>query len=484
MIDPASFLGLLRHEVRLVWRSGSDIPWRALAFLLIALLVHIPATTWVIALRRSPLPDAEMVAWGAMVALGAWLWMLSQATEYLFTALYSRRDLEWLLTTPVRFLRVLRVRVLGATITVALTVLMVVGPFANVFALTGTPAMLLVYPVSIALAALAASLGTGLCIALVSWFGQQRTRALMTMISVLIGFIPLLAWQMQDIILPVLRTSVRAKIPGLSIVGSPARAALGGGAVAAAIMAAALIAIVAVPVGLECWFVAGVTARPVLAARLVVYAAPMRIRSPTRTLLISAIRRMRRSPALFGKAAAQLIYLVPIAGSIWRAPTGSLVAEATLTGMLVFAAGSVGHKLAGAIIAGDEAAEFVRTAPVSPSQSDNAGLVAASLGSMAMIGLPVGLMLVWFPAHAVLLLVGVIGSGCGSILVALWRSPRGKRNDLGSPVAQVGGVFAEFAINLLWTAATTLALYASWWSVASAALAVAGLGAVRATRVD
>ena len=77
---------------------------------------------------------------------------------------------------------------------------------------------------------------------------------------------------------------------------------------------------------------------------------------------------MRRDPWLVSQTLMQLLYLVPPALMLWRSFSDSSTAIVLITPVIVMAAGQLAGGLAWLTISGEDAADLVATAPLSPSR--------------------------------------------------------------------------------------------------------------------
>src|SRR6202023_2100117 len=76
---------------------------------------------------------------------------------------------------------------------------------------------------------------------------------------------------------------------------------------------------------------------------------------------------LRRDPWLVSQTLMQLLYLVPPALMLWRSFADSSASIVLITPVIVMAAGQLAGGLAWLTISGEDAADLVATAPLTPS---------------------------------------------------------------------------------------------------------------------
>jgi hypothetical protein len=464
---------LLRHEWRLTWRGvrfgrfgAPSIP--ALLLLCVGAQVVGLSLGWTI-VKAHP-PERVMLAGVSAALLFVAGLMLAQALGGVVEALFERRDLVWLLTTPAPFRRLVLIRIVALAAGVAWPWWLFAGSVANGLAVMGRPAALAAYPVIFAVALLAVGVAAVLAGGLVASAGVARARGVATALAMAVGATGFLAGQYQTVLSRAQQAAVWRWLqptgqPGLP--WWPARAALGD--------PSPLLAVAAIG------FAAGVAAAWVVASRLLHTGAfegahrpatpasgPVRFRAGAQTVLFwTELRLLRRSLGLLGQAAYPLVYLVPVAVAGWRGGvevTGSAP---------VFAAGGIASVLMATAVGADEAAELVHTAPVPGPLVLRAKVAAASTMVGAIMLAPVLAIGVWKPVLLPSMLLGGMAATVSGLLLGVWRPDQVRRVDLGSGQRAIRGVdFLQFCVNMAWAGAASLAVVAPAWTALPVGIAI------------
>lgn len=489
---PGSIRWLLRHELRLVWRRHNFSKWRVSAAVLIgvgAVLAQLVALGVVAAVAHLRLPLADELIGASLMLLVVGCLMLSGAFGGAVEALFERRDLDWLLTSPASFSRVLVARMFGIAAGVTWLWLLLLGPLANAMAVFGKPGALAFYPVLAALALLATATGTGLAVALAPVLGLRRTRAVATGLAVVTGAVPLLLSQANNIVPAATRVAFwRAVTPAYGAMPNgvgwwPARALLGDPLPLAGAMLLGLGAALCCGAVLGRRFAAGALAQRTRRPSVRRARTGARFAAGTmRVLLLKELRLLRRAPGLIGQSAQQLVFLTPVAFTLWRdSGQSSLVALTTLP---VVVAGELARLFISATISGDEAAELALTAPVDPRSPRLAKLVAAGAGVAAVfVPLLIGVA-VWHPSLAPVILAGIVCVTVSGLLLGLWHPSPVRKLDLGGAKRGLSGMAVlGFAVSGAWAGATWLAATANSWAIVPACIAAALVTFARPARI-
>ncbi len=485
--SPGSTVWLLRHELRLQWRGFKYSPWIASA-VAVAAVVQLAglATGYFLTTVQVP-PGDRLLAASVVLAFFGTL-MLSQAFGVAIEALFTRRDLEWLLTSPVPFRRVLLVRMLGMAAGSAWLWLLLLGACANGAAIFGQPQLLAVYPVLCALAMVVTAIATSLTIALAPAIGLRRTRAVASGLAVVTGVMPFLASQSGAIFGPgVVERFWQASAPCCGVPSGPgwwpARAMLGSPAPLAAVLLAGVGSALLTGWALERRFAAG-AATPVVgqaAAATRDVAAPRFRGGLGAALFQKELRLLVRTPGLLGRAFQQMIFLAPLGLTLLRANGPSNGFNRIVVGTLpILAAGQLAQLFMSVAMSSDEAAELAQSAPVSPRAVRMAKLKAAALAVAAALIAPTLLVAARLPGAAPALLAGIGCVTLSELLLGLWFPLPMRRLDLGGPREGFGGrVMLSFADIAVWSLATWLLLHGSPWAVLPALIGLGGLIAVK-----
>ena len=494
MPQPGSVPWLLHHELRLLWRRynlrAKNIG-RAAAITLTAVAAQLIGFGAATLLQDSVAALADRIALANAVLLAVGALMLAYALDTAVAALFERRDLAWLLASPLPFRRLLGVRMLGVAVAVAAPWLLLLGPVANAMAALGQPGWLAVYPVLGALAVLATVAGTALAVWLVGAVGLRRARRVIGILGLAIGGLAFLAGQSVALLSPATQSALwRALAPPCcgappGLIWWPARALLGDPAPLLAALPLALAAAALAGWLLERRFATGAALDPPRPPAPMPTAGqrtdPGRFRHGTfGALLRKELRLLRRTPNLLSRAGYQLIYVLPAAAGLW---TGDAAAVLALGAMVVFVAGETARLLIAAAANADQAAELTSTAPIRPSVVQAAKMAAAGLGAAAIVALPILVVAAWRPSLAPALITGTACIAASGLLVGAWRPTPHRRHDLGAPRQ---GFNANNLLGILlsggWSAATWLAMAGSGWAALPAALSIAVLAVARPRR--
>ena len=184
-----SFALLLRNEFRLHLRGGMAKGASLVFFIITQVLLHLLALSiaWGLTMRPPPdRPEAGLFLLAGGLA-GMFMLMTSRALGTAVQALYTRGDLDLLLSSPVDRRSVLGVRMGAVALTVALEVALLVWPFANVFVLFGNFAWFKAYLLVPAMAMLCTSIGLALTLLSFRTLGPRRTRIAVQVLAVMIG---------------------------------------------------------------------------------------------------------------------------------------------------------------------------------------------------------------------------------------------------------------------------------------------------------
>jgi ABC-2 type transport system permease protein len=492
-LRPGSVPWLLRHEARLLWRRSNLAPRKLSAGLLAAgvaagaQLLGFALAAW---LRDGTAALADRLAAANAVLLVMGGLMLSQALDAALATLFERRDLDWLLASPVPLRRVLAARMTVIAASVAVPWLLLLGGVANAMAVAGQPGWLAAYPMVCALALLVAAAGAALAVGVVSVLGLRRARRAVGALGMLAGGVAFLASQSATMLPLSLRATLwRALSPPCcgtpdGLAWWPARALLGDVVPLMAVLLAWLAVAALAARALARRFAAGAILVPprrgpgaARAARRGVDAGRFR-RGTFGTLLRKELRLLRRTPNLLSRVAYQLIYAVPMTAALWR--DGGATAALGLGAASVFVAGEAARLLISAAANADEAAELAATAPVPPGAVQRAKMAAAGLGTAAILLLPVLAVAAWRPGLLPALVGGVACVTGSGLLMGVWRPVPARRGDLGASRPRLGGNdWLGLLLSGLWAGAAWLAMDGNALAALPSAVAVAVLAGIR-----
>jgi ABC-2 type transport system permease protein len=498
--QPLSLLRLLRHDLTLSWRRlcgflRAKSNSRALVFLgLVSAGIHLAALPLARALIEREASEGRF----AMLGLGFVIilpWLFSQGLTGSTRALYSRGDLDLLLSSPLAPGKILAARALAVAIEGFGAVGMFLLPVVDVTAWLDGAHWLAIYPALAATVLLATGLSLAGTLGLFRLLGPKRTRAASQVLATLVGAWFVICAQIFNFLPDSTRDALRQAVAH-PVVGGwadpttplwlPARAAAGD------------------PVALLLWLVLG----------LAVFALAVRClaRAFTRGALIAAgdaqtrrrvakdahfrcerggaLRRkewrlLARDPYLLSQVLLQSLYTLPVALVIWKSlgPDGSLALS--VAPALVAIAAQLAAALAFLAASSEDAGDFVATAPVAARVILRHKIEAIAAPVALFLLIPM-LGVVWADRRIGLVTLAFACVAAGSTAsLNFWKPLKNKRGDLIKTHAQnklVGLV--EHGLSLCWAIAALLAGLGQWVAVLPvlAALVLLGLNAPRRDR--
>ena len=494
MSAPGSLRWLAAHELRLAWRdwrsmitanSRRRLSTAIVILLLVGLALHLPA--WAVVARFAEdgvNPDkGSLISVSMIVVLYASL-LVSQAMESVTRTLYSRGDLDLVLSSPISPRRLFSVRIVANAGLIALVAVVLSMPFVDILTIFGGVRWLAGFGVAIAFGAAAAALAVAITIGMFRVLGPRRTRLIAQVVAAAIGAGFAIGIQLFAILYygtyvrpaMLVAESLVAAAPGIdNPIWWPARAIMGDWAALAGVLAAAGLLLAAVT-----FVFAPSLGEHTIAATDI--GAPgfhrQRRRAFPNRSPRAALRRkewllLRRDPWLASQTLTQLLYLVPPALLLSRNfgnATGTFV---VVVMVLVSVGGQLGGALGWLAVSGEDAPDLVATAPV-PSGTVIRAKVEAVMGAVGMVLAPFLLAFAWLsPFHAAAALVGVVIAAASTIQIQLWFRAQARRSNFrrrhtSSRIA----TFAEALTSFSWAAAAGLFAAGTWLSAISAVIAL------------
>jgi ABC-2 type transport system permease protein len=469
ILKPGSMPWLMRHELRLYARSGALKSTSLIFLIIVEILLHVLAAVIALAVRAASahagpgLPGALPLLLTTAGLAFCFIFMLSRSLNGIVQVLYTRGDLDLLLSSPLAPKSVIGVRVFTVALTVTLEVAMLAWPFANMFVLFGMSAWSKLYVLLPAFGMLATSLGVMLALTLFRLLGPRTTRLVGQVLAALIGMAIFLLSQLPNLLRngpkhgPTYGNGFAALLNAdtshFGAILAPARLVLAGYVptlLFALISGAVLVLTVQVLSG---HFLRAAAAIGSIGSGRATRTAgrPLRFRGSLRIVLIlKELRLIRRDPLLVMQLLQQSIYLVPMCFVLWRQTAGRTGGVPWFWLALVFMCGTLATALAWITVAAEDAPELLRAAPPPRAMVVRAKIEAALLPLAPLWILPlliIGSRQVWF---AVCLGVCAFGCSVSNALLQVYRLP-GKRDSFktrgrGSP----GKAFIEMASILAW----------------------------------
>jgi ABC-2 type transport system permease protein len=467
---------------------------RALVVLaLVALGLHLPA--WAIVSHYGDAgidPSIDQLVSVSVIVVLYFSLLLSQSLEQVTRTLYSRGDLDLVMSSPVKPRTLFAVRIASNVVLMSMMALVLSAPFVNMLTLAGGPRWLVAYPVAVAVAAVTGSMAVAITIGLFRLLGPKRTRLVAQIVAAIVGagfaigiqvFAIVNYGQLMQAGLLVTPGVVAMFPPIDSVVWLPARGIMGDVGAMAVVVAVALVV-----VALVIWAFAPRLGEHSIAATDLAIGHSRK--KPERAFAVQsprwAMRRkewllLRRDPWLVSQTLTQLLYLIPPALLLAHGFGNSAGSLVIVVMVLVTVGGQLGGALGWLAISGEDAPEFVATAPV-PAGAIVRGKVEAVMGTLALgLGpLVVGLAFL-SPRHAAFAALGLAVSAGSTLQIQLWfraqaRRTHFRRRHTSSRIATL----SEALVSFSWAAAFGLAAAGSWFAAISAVIAILIMAGARA----
>lgn len=471
-----------RHELRLAWREwlammtgGRRRKTRValIGLAVFAALMHLPA--WAVIGRyaavEAPLDKTSLIVVTATVFL-AWALMLSQAIESVTRVFYARADLDLIMSSPAALANVFSIRIAAIALTVTAMALLLSTPFIDVLVISGGARWFAAFGVVIAVGLTAAAFAIAITILLFRLIGPARTRLMAQILAAIIGAGFVIALQIAAILsygtlsrFAVLTSDAAAAYApdGNSLLWWPARALFCDGEALLLMLSAALVLLGIVMTIFSPRFAdTAVSASAHAASRRRGNQARMfRGGSRQQALRRKEFRLLGRDPWLMSQTLMQLLYLVPPALFLWRSFSDSSTALVLITPMIVMAAGQLAGGLAWLTISGEDAADLVATAPLSPSRVIRAKIEVVLISICVLFTPLVAALAVLAPLQALVTAFAVMIAAGSATAIQLWFRVQAKRSHFrrrqtSSRIA----TFAEAFSSIGWAATSALVLMA------------------------
>ena len=470
------FIFLLSHELRLMLRIGVDPSrkhGRALMLFFAALLLFTGyfVATWIAPLTPSFEPLFLTVA-SIMIATTTTL-MLGHALIAVTDAIYTRGDLDLLLSSPFSSWTVLTVRTLGVVMRVGGTYFVLLAGVSFWLLVFGAFRWLSPLAALFGLALWSTAAGIVLAMAMFATIGPRATRITAQITGALVGASIFLLFQLQNLD-PANRRGDRwaalaqqltqIEAPSDHPLFLPARAFLGDPQALAIWTGGAIVAFTLVTLWFSRRFVRDAAAVVGAGRKKRVSlkpAKPMR-GGVTASVLRKELRLIVRDPVLLSQVLMQLIYLVPLVLVMGGGALRSGEISGGFVGVVGAALAVIGASLAGALawvtISAEDAPDLVSAAPVDRAAIERGKVLAAS-APVILIALAVGLLIAPFaPLGTFFLVLGVSAAAVSAALIGLWHQEPGTRKDFRRrPRATFAAQFGQFLSAAAWSAATGLA---------------------------
>jgi ABC-2 type transport system permease protein len=474
----SSFIWFLAHDLRLSLRAFAA-QFRGLSRLrIIAIFFGAVALTHALAwpvvrhlqlVVREPRGREHIEIWVAAGVVVSLCMILAQAMVSAMRMLYARADFELLFAAPVSATVVLGSRVLAVALEAAATAALVLLPIANLASLLDRPAWLAIYPWLLAAALGCAGLGLVIALAFFVALGPRRARLYLQVTATLIGASFVLAAQAFSLLPTTTRDMVSAAIvdpaPGSwldhrGIFWFPVRAAIGDPAALLVWLSCGLVAILAAVV----FFGNKVVTTVANVAGSSLNEETDRRTRPFHGGVAVALRRkerklIARDPWLLSQILLQVIYVLPISVVLWRGGgvTGSV--EVAVPPSIVVIAAQLSGSLAWVTISGEDAPEFLASAPVTRKAVDIHKLGAIVLPIGLFLALPILALAYFSPRSAIVAAGFATGAAASTAILNFWRQAPAKRGMVLRRHSQSRLVaLLELVLTLIWAVACAVSV--------------------------
>jgi ABC-2 type transport system permease protein len=488
-----------RHELRLAWRE-----WLAMmtggrrkrtrvaiiGLIVFAAIMHLPA--WAVigpyADLHEPLDQTSAIVLTSTIFL-AFALMLSQAIESVTRVFYARADLDLIMSSPAKLANVFSIRIAAIALTVSGMALVLSMPFIDVLVLEGGTRWFAAFGVVIAVGITAAALAIAITIALFRLIGPARTRLIAQILAAIIGAGFVIALQIAAILsygtlsrFAVLTSDAAAGYApdAGSALWWPARAALGDVGTLLMLLSASLVLLGVVMTIFAPRFAdtAASAASHAVASRQGRRQRTFRKGSRQQALRRKEFLLLARDPWLMSQTLMQLLYLVPPALFLWRSFSDNSTAIVLITPVIVMAAGQLAGGLAWLTICGEDAADLVATAPLSPSSVIRAKIEVVLIAIAAVFTPLVAALAILNPLQAAVTACGVLIGTISATSIQLWFRVQAKRSQFrrrqtSSRLATVAEAFTSIG----WAATAALALAIPTAAIVSGAMTIVILAA-------
>jgi ABC-2 type transport system permease protein len=477
---PGSVPWLLRHEMRLFWfNTGFGTGKGGARRHPGKLSIGVCLATWLIlhaiaflVLRRldgaGAAPSPQLLFAITAVLAASMTMMLSSGLKASVEVLFTRADLDLLLSSPLPSRSIFAVRLAGMVLGISALYLFFLAPVANAGLLLGQPRWLAIYPTIVGAAAIAASAAMLLTLGLVRAIGARRTRVVAQVLGALAGAFLFLVAQAFSFLSGDKDTAAAGSLVRLlapieslgqnNVVWLPARAALGDPVpvLGLALLAACVVLFtVSITHG---FFVHGLqqAASTVRAARPTGVPRYRFGRSLLEVVIVKEWRLIARDPHLISQVMLQLLYILPVCIPMF---TKTGLALPGIGAALTLLSGSLTSSLAWIVISAEDAPDLLRGSPARARTIRYAKLAAAAMPALVIVAVPLLWLLFRDTIAALLISFTVVAYVLSAALIVMWCGrpaargefkARGKGNFLSNLFEVLGALaWAGLAFVLL-----------------------------------
>lgn len=469
------FLFLLGHEIRLAFRGRKDAQRGARLLLMGFLGLALFGIGWAAASGLSQfepsLTSPVLLATSAGIAFVATL-MLGHALIAATDAVYTRGDLDLLLSSPFSPWTVMTVRALGVAVQVATTYMVMISGLLISLAIMGAWKWLAIGPALIGLALITTGGGLFVAMALFATIGPRATRVAAQVIGAFVGASIFLAFQSQhflpraereDAANAFIERVMQVQMPADSPLFLPARAFLGDSQPLMIWTIASVLFFAAAAYLFSRRFTADAAAILALGPKRRAFSA--RTRPFRGGVMMSLVRKewrlIARDPVLLSQILLQLIYMIPLVFVLYRSSNEGGM-SAGMYGLMAGAIAAISASLAGSLawitVSAEDAPDLVAAAPVERRHIERGKLFAAVWPVTLLAGAAALGIARIDPIAGLWTIAGAIAASISNGLVGVWHQEPGARKDFrrrprASWTAQLGQAF----VTMSWAGATGLA---------------------------
>lgn len=502
---PGSALWLLGHELRLFFRRGAKTSRAGLVIAGLGILAWLVFAFLVMRSLGRAIPpppfdhtnaDALALAGISLVLVFITSVMISQAILRSIDAIYTRNDLDLLLSSPLPPWRVLVVRASAVAVGLLPIDLVLLGPPLLALSIYNSPLWLAGLLGVIVLAFAASGLALLIITALFRLIGPKSTRVLAQVIAAFAGATVFLGFQYYNISSggryeggtgrEAMHWLTQLRVDPDAVWLWPARALTGEllPLLVFLVLSAGMFALGVYVFSRR--FIADAAAASVMGQKKN-RAADQRVAAVRGGVLASIVRKelrlLWRDPLLLSQIGLQIVYLLPLGFILLRPDDGgemSLTVAAFAPALTVLAS-SLAGSLIWITVSAEDAPDLIASAPVSPKLVDR-GKVLAAVGPVLML---LAIPILAIASNSLLAgawtLGGCIAASTAAALIGVWRrTPASRREFLrrrgrGSIVVGLG----QTAVAMGVAAAAGLGAYGyPWLALIPAIVAGALLGAL------
>jgi len=466
-IQSGSLWWLMHHELRLYFRSAKVKATHLISIIIALVLLHVVAVPIAYLFKKMPVITPTSLLVILTVALAALLFlMISRGLVTVVDAVYTRGDMDLLLSSPLAPRSIIGVRAAAIAITLCFEAAFLIWPFANVFVLFGFFGWLKAYFVVPAMSMLACTISMVIGLGLFRILGARRTRVVAQILAAIIGMCFMLLGQ-----LPNLLNSGANKSKLLSPISSWSTESvlfMPAHWVNAGLLSTLLLTLTCVAFFSLMIYLLG--ERFIQASS---ESASLGVAKPTHKstktfhfntelnhiLIKKELRLIGRDPALLTQLLMQSVYMLPMLFIVWQQHGDGLPWHWLL---IIFMLGQTASALAWITVAAEDSPDLLMTAPVSKAILVRAKTAAALLPLAPFVILPCLSLCRSYPLFG--LLITLCASGC-CIHLALRHTHNpiaGKRGDFKTRYKNnVGQSLIELAIIIFWASVCALLTWLS-----------------------